>query len=158
MHGFALLGRAVLVTGALVIFARSRKIIGPQVANKPKNKPGRSSIQARYCCEMHSGVICWMPNENAEPHFANGEGQTDPQKELIKLSSEIRVLKLDVRELSELLRLLTGFIPMPASGTEEEKVAIGFETRLAAMLDKHSAGHLRSQRKDAIEGTLLISK
>jgi hypothetical protein len=49
-------------------------------------------------------------------------------------------------------------VPMPASGTEEEKVAIGFETRLAVMLNRHSAGHPAAGHQDAIEGVLLVSK
>jgi hypothetical protein len=100
----------------------------------------------------------FMPNEIIAPRLADGEGQADLQKKLINLSSGIRVLKEDVRELLELIRLLAGLVPMPVSGTEEEKVAIGFETRLAVMLNKHSAGHPMAGQKDAIEGELLISK
>ena len=99
-----------------------------------------------------------MPNETIAPLLVDDEGQADRQKELINLSSEIRVLKDEVRELVELIRLLAGFVPMPASGTEEEQVAIGFEARLANMLNRHCAGHPRAGHQDAIEGKLLISK
>ena len=72
------------------------------------------------------------------------------------LSSEIRELKKDVRELSDLLRILAGFVQMPATGTEEEKAAIEFETRLGAMLDKHSSHHLTKQKQlTAIEGEII---
>jgi hypothetical protein len=54
------------------------------------------------------------------------------------LSTEIKELKKDVMELLALLRLLSSLVQMPQSGTEEEKTAIEFETRLGAVLDKHS--------------------
>jgi hypothetical protein len=100
----------------------------------------------------------FMPNEIIAPRLADGEVQANRQRELINLASEIRVLKEDVRELLELIRLLAGFVPMPASGTEEEQVAIGFETRLAVMLNRHSAGYPTAGHQDAIEGVLLVSK
>jgi hypothetical protein len=99
-----------------------------------------------------------MPNENIPPRLADGDLLADRQKELINLAGEIRVLKEDVRELVELIRMLAGFVPMPDSGTEDEKVAIGFETRLAVMLNRHSAGPPLAAHQDAIEGRLLIPK
>jgi hypothetical protein len=71
------------------------------------------------------------------------------------LSTEIRELKKDVTELSELLRILAGFVQMPATGTEEEKSAIEFETRLAAILEKHARDHHLTKQIDAIEGETL---
>jgi hypothetical protein len=71
------------------------------------------------------------------------------------LSAEIRELKKDVTELSELLRILAGFVQMPATGTEEEKSAIEFETRLAAILEKHARGHHLTKQTDAVEGEIL---
>lgn len=70
------------------------------------------------------------------------------------LSTEIRELKKDVTELSNLLRILAGFVQMPAAGTEEEKAAIEFETRLGAILDKH-ASHRSTEHRDAMEGEIL---
>jgi hypothetical protein len=95
-----------------------------------------------------------MQNEIIAPRLADEDGHT----ELTNLSGDIKALREDVREVVELIRLLAGLVPMPASGTEEEKVAIGFETRLAVMLNRHSAGHPMPERRDAIEGKLLISK
>jgi hypothetical protein len=62
-------------------------------------------------------------------------------------------LKKDVTEVLALLRLLSGLAQMLESGTEEEKTAIEFETRLGAMIDKH-ARHF-STRIDATEGEFL---
>ena len=69
------------------------------------------------------------------------------------LSTEITELKKDVIELLTLLRLLSSLVQMPESGTEEEKTAIEFETRLGAVLDRHS--HHFSKRMDAMEGKVL---
>jgi hypothetical protein len=52
-------------------------------------------------------------------------------------AKEIRRLKVDVWELSNLVRLLAAFVPRPVSGTVEEKTAIEFETQLQAVLQKH---------------------
>jgi hypothetical protein len=46
-------------------------------------------------------------------------------------------LKVDVWELSNLVRLLAAFVPRPASGMVEEKASIEFETQLQAVLQKH---------------------
>jgi hypothetical protein len=46
-------------------------------------------------------------------------------------------LKVDVWELSNLVRLLAAFVPRPVSGMVEEKAAIEFETQLQAVLQKH---------------------
>jgi hypothetical protein len=46
-------------------------------------------------------------------------------------------LKVDVWELSNLVRLLAAFVPRPVSGMVEEKAAIEFETQLHAVLLKH---------------------
>ena len=71
------------------------------------------------------------------------------------LSTEIRELKKDVTELSELLRILAGFVQIPASGTEEEKAAIEFETRLGAILEKHAKGQHLMKRMGVTEGEIL---
>ena len=42
-------------------------------------------------------------------------------------AKEIRGLKVDVWELSNLVRLLAAFVPRPVSGMVEEKAAIEFE-------------------------------
>ena len=52
-------------------------------------------------------------------------------------AKEIRGLKVDVWELSNLVRLLAAFVPRPVSGMVEEKAAIEFETQLQAVLQKH---------------------
>jgi len=52
-------------------------------------------------------------------------------------AKEIRELKVDVWELSNLVRLLAAFVPRPVSGMVEEKAAIEFETQLQAILQKH---------------------
>jgi hypothetical protein len=52
-------------------------------------------------------------------------------------AKEIRGLKVDVWELSNLVRLLAAFVPRPVSGMVEEKAAIEFETQLHAVLQKH---------------------
>jgi hypothetical protein len=52
-------------------------------------------------------------------------------------AKEIRGLKVDVWELSNLVRLLAAFVPRPVSGMVEEKAAIEFETQLHAVLLKH---------------------
>jgi hypothetical protein len=52
-------------------------------------------------------------------------------------AKEIRELKVDVWELSNLVRLLAAFVPRPVSGMVEEKAAIEFETQLHAVLQKH---------------------
>jgi hypothetical protein len=52
-------------------------------------------------------------------------------------AKEIRELKVDVWELSNLVRLLAAFVPRPVSGMVEEKAAIEFETQLRAVLQKH---------------------
>jgi hypothetical protein len=46
-------------------------------------------------------------------------------------------LKVDVWELSNLVRLLAAFVPRPVSGMMEEKTVIEFETQLQAVLQKH---------------------
>src|ERR1700674_3074117 len=51
-------------------------------------------------------------------------------------AKEIRELKVDVWELSNLVRLLAAFVPRPVSGMLEGKAAIEFETRLQAILQK----------------------
>ena len=56
---------------------------------------------------------------------------------LMEDAKEIRELKVDVWELSNLVRLLAAFVPRPVSGRVEEKVAIEFETQLQAVLQKH---------------------
>jgi hypothetical protein len=48
-------------------------------------------------------------------------------------AKEIRGLKVDVWELSNLVRLLAAFVPRPVSGM----AAIEFETQLQAVLQKH---------------------
>ena len=52
-------------------------------------------------------------------------------------AKEIRRLKVDVWELSNLVRLLAAFVPRPVSGMVEEKAVIEFETQLQAVLQKH---------------------
>jgi hypothetical protein len=52
-------------------------------------------------------------------------------------AKEIRGLKVDVWELSNLVRLLAAFVPRSVSGMVEEKAAIEFETQLQAVLQKH---------------------
>jgi hypothetical protein len=70
-------------------------------------------------------------------------------------SAEIVELKKDVRELLELLRILSSFVLMPPPGTEKEKTALEYEDRLGAMLDKYAShGHL-PHHKDALEGEIL---
>jgi hypothetical protein len=52
-------------------------------------------------------------------------------------AKEIRGLKVDVWELSNLVKLLAAFVPRPVSGMVEKKAAIEFETQLHAVLQKH---------------------
>jgi hypothetical protein len=52
-------------------------------------------------------------------------------------AKEIRGLKVDVWELSNLMSLLAAFVPRPVSAMVEEKAAIEFETQLQAVLQKH---------------------
>jgi len=47
------------------------------------------------------------------------------------------ILKTDVWELLNLVRLLDVFVQRPVSGMAEEKAGIEFETRLQAALQKH---------------------
>jgi hypothetical protein len=56
---------------------------------------------------------------------------------LLEDAKEITGLKVDVWELSNLVRLLAAFVPRPLSGMTEEKAAIEFETQLQAVLQKH---------------------
>ena len=56
---------------------------------------------------------------------------------LMEDAKEIRGLKVDVWELSNLVRLLAAFVARPVSGMVEEKAAIEFETQLQAVLQKH---------------------
>ena len=56
---------------------------------------------------------------------------------VVEDTKEIRRLKVDVWELSNLVRLLAAFVPRPVSGMVEEKAAIEFETQLRAVLQKH---------------------
>ena len=56
---------------------------------------------------------------------------------LMEDAKEIRGLKVDVWELSNLVRLLAAFVPRPASGMVEEKGTIEFETQLQSVLQKH---------------------
>ena len=56
---------------------------------------------------------------------------------VVEDAKEIRRLKVDVWELSNLVRLLAAFVPRPVCGMVEEKVAIEFETQLQAVLQKH---------------------
>ena len=56
---------------------------------------------------------------------------------LLEDAKEIRGLKVDVWELSNLVRLLATFVPRPVFGMVEEKAAIEFETQLQAVLQKH---------------------
>ena len=56
---------------------------------------------------------------------------------VVEDTKEIRRLKVDVWELSNLVRLLAAFVPRPVSGKVEEKAAIEFETQLQAVLQKH---------------------
>jgi hypothetical protein len=51
-------------------------------------------------------------------------------------AKEIRRLKVDVWELSNLVRLLAAFVPRPVSGMVEKKAAIEFETQLQAVLQE----------------------
>jgi hypothetical protein len=69
------------------------------------------------------------------------------------LSTDIMELK-DVTEILYLLRILSSFVLMPEPGTEEEKTAIEFETRLGTMIDKHAPRHL-SKQIDAIEAEVM---
>jgi len=68
---------------------------------------------------------------------------------------EIVALKKDVRELLDLVRMLSSFVLMPSPGTEEEKTAIEFESRLGAMLDKHPTPHGLVKPLHATEGIIL---
>ena len=56
---------------------------------------------------------------------------------LMEDAKEIRGLKVDVWELSNLVRLLAAFVARPVSGMVEEKTVIEFETQLQAVLQKH---------------------
>jgi hypothetical protein len=56
---------------------------------------------------------------------------------VVEDAKEIRRLKVDVWELSNLVRLLAAFVPRPVSGMVGEKAAIEFETQLQAILQKH---------------------
>ena len=57
-------------------------------------------------------------------------------------AKEIRGLKVDVWELSNLVRLLAAFVPRPVFGMVEEKAAIEFETQLQAVLrERHAEDH-----------------
>jgi hypothetical protein len=56
---------------------------------------------------------------------------------LLEDAKEIRGLKVDVWELSNLVRLLAAFVPRPVFGMVEEKAGIEFETQLRAVLQKH---------------------
>jgi hypothetical protein len=79
-----------------------------------------------------------------------------PQTKQADLSTEITELKEDVWELLNLVRLLAGLVEMPVPGTENEKAATEFETRLGAILEKRAgAPHLTKQR-DGLEGNILI--
>ena len=92
---------------------------------------------------MHFGVFYCMPNEDIE-------------KQLSDYATEIRTLKGDVRELLDLVRLLASFVQYPASGTEEEKIAIEFESRLEGTLEKHARYQHVTKGRDAMEGEILI--
>jgi hypothetical protein len=72
------------------------------------------------------------------------------------LSSEFVDLKKDVRELLNLVRILSTFVLMPSPGTEEEKkTAMEFKNRLEAMLDKHPKPHGLLKPMHATEGKIL---
>jgi hypothetical protein len=90
-----------------------------------------------------------MPNQDFEKEIPEGT-------ELVDHSAEIRELKEDVRELLNLVQMLASFVEFPVAGTEEEKAAIEFETRLGAILEKHGRGPNLTQRKDGIEGKILL--
>ena len=68
------------------------------------------------------------------------------------LLPEILEIKKDVRELMDLVRILSGLVEMPASGSEREKIGIEFEDRLAAMLDRHPKPQHLAKSMSAIEG------
>jgi hypothetical protein len=91
---------------------------------------------------MHFGVFYPMPEEDMESRLAD-------------CTAEISDLKKDVRELVHLVEYLASFVEMPASGTEEERVALEFESRLGAILEKHSRRLHQTKHKNAIEGELL---
>jgi hypothetical protein len=98
-----------------------------------------------------------MPKENIERRSPVREGiQEDQQTQLVNHATEIRELKEDLRELFDLVRMLAGFVSMPVSGTEEEKAAIEFETRLGAILEKHARERHMAKRRDGMEGNILI--
>ena len=94
---------------------------------------------------MHFGVFYCMPNEDIE-------------KQLSDCATEIRTLKGDVRELLDLVRLLASFVQYPASGTEQEKIANEFESRLEGALEKHASYHHSMKGKDGMEGEILIAQ
>jgi hypothetical protein len=97
------------------------------------------------CQRIHFGVFYCMPNEDIE-------------KQLSDYATEIRTLKGDVRELLDLVRLLASFVQYPASGTEEEKMAIEFESRLEGALEKHARYQHSMKGKDGMEGQILIAQ
>lgn len=101
------------------------------------------------CLQMDSGVFYAMPNQDIEKEKPEG-------RELVDFSAEIKELKEDVRELLNLVQTLASFVEFPVSGSEEEKDAIEFENRLAAMVEKHARGPHLTKRTDGIEGQILL--
>jgi hypothetical protein len=89
-----------------------------------------------------------MPNED----IGNGPLQTKQAD----LSTEISELKEDVWELLNLVRLLAGLVEMPVPGTENEKAAMEFETRLGAILEKRARARQSAKQRHGLEGNILI--
>jgi hypothetical protein len=56
---------------------------------------------------------------------------------LVQLSTEIRELKTDMREVLNLMRLLGSVFQRPVFGTVKGNPVDEFEKRLTAMLEKH---------------------
>jgi hypothetical protein len=122
------------------------KVLASIAAHTIKLRP---PIQLRSdCFEFPSGVFYSMPNEDI--------GNGPPQTEQADLSTEISELKEDVWELLNLVRLLAGLVEMPVPGTENEKAAMEFETRLGAILEKRARARQSAKQRHGLEGNILI--
>ena len=63
--------------------------------------------------------------------------QEDQEVALVQLSTEIRELKTDMREVLNLMRLLGAVFQRPVFGAVKGNPVDEFEKRLKAMLEKH---------------------
>jgi hypothetical protein len=79
-----------------------------------------------------------MSSLDVEKLFSDWEEiQEGQEAALIGLSTELKELKTDVREMLNLMRLVGAFFRKPVFGTVEENPEKEFEKRLGAILEKH---------------------